>query len=229
MAAISKNQFKITIIIILFTALSLYSAATEAQTFRSDKPVLYKGFEMSYGVRNFSIKSDISAINSLRVLTEGGSAGIMIGSRVVRTQLKGGFYYSASSVKRTVDIFELDASTNIYPLEAITKKKRTVPYVVSALLYNKLKFGGNCLEVDGTRRNRSVSDDNYIGKLHQVNFSTGIGVTHSLYETVDYFQFFAETRYNFPFAIETQSAAFNATTSTPQLMVTVGVRFGSRL
>lgn len=227
-AKIRDNQYKISIIIILFAGLSLYSTITSAQSLRNRRAPLYRGFEMSYGVRSFSIKSNITAINGLDVITEGGSAGIMLGSKVVRTRLIGGFYYAASCVKRTVDAFELDASTNIYPLQTLRKKSRTTPYLVSALVYNKLKFGGNYLETDTKRTNRSVSDDKYIGKLHQVNFSTGIGASYSLYDRFDYLQLFAETRYNLPLAIDTQSAGFKSTTSTAQLMVTIGVRFGAR-
>lgn len=218
----TKGIFYIIVCIVTFLhALVANAQPTEKRVFR------LQGFESSYGIRVFQVASNIKQIDMLSVMTEGGSAGLIAGSKVMRTRITTGFFYSASSVVQTVDAFELDASTILFPLKGLLKNKRTRPYVTSGLTYNKIKFAGGYLNKDGVRQNRSITTDEYIGKLHQFNLTGGLGTELSLLDKFDFLNLFIEAKINLPIQSETNTSAFLHTETTAQLVMNIGVRFGA--
>jgi hypothetical protein len=209
---------------ILFIAMLIYSATSEAQSFRNkiDRADYYKGFEFSFGVRSFSVRSNFEEINGLSVVNEGSRAGIIVGNNSVKARVGIGLFYSASSVCRTFQLFEGDAAINLYPV----KKGRIAPYLTTGLVFGKNRLFGNYATNDGGRRNSS-SGELYIGSANQVRASVGAGLEYKLIDSYNFVHLYSEARYGFSVLQNTSNALLSETTTGKQLMISMGVRFGA--
>lgn len=227
---INLSRQKGMMLIILFIVFGLQSSLVQAQSYRHTGKVTFRGFEGSFGARTFSISSNIDEINNLSVLQEGGQLGFIFGNETFRTKIGvAGFYFSANSVSRTVDLFESDVAIHFYPLSlSKTTQSRVQPYVSAGGVYDKVKFFGYYLQEDGGRVNYSNSKEPFLGSIHQFRASVGTGIEVNLIEKADDFvQLFAEAKYGFKVSSKTSYVDFDETSISNQLMINIGVRFGS--
>ncbi|NBW34468.1 MAG: hypothetical protein EBR30_05505 [Cytophagia bacterium] len=184
------------------------------------------GFTSSFGVRSSTLSSNYAAIDGMQVLEEGGSAGLLWGSRSFETKLAIGYYYSAARVKHTIDLVELEATSHFYPIRAFKKSSTRVnPYITTGINKNNYKLYGFYTQEKNTATNYSVSREPYIGKVDVYNASLGAGVAISLMNDYDFVKVFAATQYNKPFSTSS-SADFHQTTISGQWSFNLGVSFG---
>lgn len=221
MTAIKINQIRTMPVLILLAVLMVQSKKVTAQ--------FYRGVDASFGIRSFVIKSDISQLNQLAVLQEGGQVGLILGSDIVRTKIGiAGFFYSSNSVAYTVDLFESDVAVNFYPLGLLKEYKRVQPYLSGGIVYDKIKFFGHYLKEDKTPINYSTSKEPYLGSLNQLRTTFGAGVEVQLLNNGrDFIQIFTEAKYGMPLTVKASGDKFANTTASNQLSVSLGVRFGA--
>jgi hypothetical protein len=213
------------LMIIVFIIVSVYSCTADAQShIRWER---YIGFEGTFGVRSFTIKSDVPEVNHLQVVEEGGSAGIVIGNNVFKASARIlGFYYSISSVPRTIDLFESEMVVQYYPLQRLLRSSGMKVYVSSGVSMDKIKFYGHYLKQDEPINYSDIREP-YLGKLSQLNASVGIGFEYRL-PNVDFVHLFAEGRYGIPIQSTSSTKAFANTTIKNFTSISVGVSFGRK-
>ncbi len=223
---IEYNNFKALFIAILFTLLLIKTSILEAQI---SNPGLHKGLSASFGVRSFTIKSDIPELNNLNVLEEGGSIGIVFGTEAIQTRINfAGLYYSASRVSRTINVYEIEGLANYYFLRSLSKRHigSLDPYFVAGVTQDYIKFFGRYLnQPEGQRINNSTSIEPLLGKIAQTRATVGVGLSWRMTNDVSFIQFFAEGRYGMPL-IATPDQDFKNTTVGNSTSVNIGVNFG---
>jgi hypothetical protein len=210
-------------IILLIVAL-LNVNATIAQHHKANK-IFYKGFDVCLAVHSTTVKSTIEKIDGMQLVTEGGSAGIVYGTEVLRSNLMAGFYYSAASVKQTIDQVKFGKSVSFYPIALI--KKRVQPlevYLVSGITYEQLKFAGEYL--GGEKTANVAVNDVYFGKIHSWNINYGAGIEYKFFDNKDFLHLYADVRQSSSVSSDASMAALSETAPGKQLVVRIGVRFG---
>lgn len=185
------------------------------------------GFTVSFGVRSSTLSSNYTAIDGMQALEEGGSAGLVWGSRSFETKLVIGYYYSAARVKHTIDMIELEATSHFYPLRALKKGDSKVnPYFSAGITKNYYKLYGYYTQEESGQVNYSVSREPYLGKLDVYNASLGAGISINLMNDFDFVKLFAATQYNTPFST-IASNDFRQTQTSAQWSFNLGVSFGT--
>ncbi|HTE31520.1 MAG TPA: hypothetical protein VK666_14160 [Chryseolinea sp.] len=226
---ISKSRIRergitATAIILIILAMGVYSCSVHAQSL---KTVKYMGLEGSFGIRSFKINSNVVQLNGMGVMQEGGSLGMIFGNDLLRAKIRAaGFYYSASGVPRTIDLFESEAILNFYPLQYIRQKQNALDiYLLGGLSMDNIKFYGQYLVADQMRINYSTSSEPYLGKISQINASAGIGLEYQLPMEFDFVHLFMEAKYAARIS-GNNSAHFKETAVKNFAAVSLGVSFG---
>jgi hypothetical protein len=211
------------LMVALIIAMSIYVAVAEAQSSRGN----HVGLEGTYGVRSFTIKSDIPELNNLSVLEEGGSVGFVMGTPFIRLNTRAiGLYYSAARTSRTIDMFEIETTVNFYPLQLL--KKYSLPvnfFITGGLTMDKIKFFGHYLAEDESNINYSNIREPYLGSISQINATGGLGVEYRV-PNVNFVTLFSEVRFGLPIQTVTKGGHFENTTIQDYTAVCVGVSFG---
>jgi hypothetical protein len=207
-------------ILILFAVLTIYSFSAEAQRHRSP---FYRGIEASFGVRAYKVESNFDAINSASVRLEGGRAGVIVGNKSVRLRAGAGFFYSTSGMSQTYELVEGDFSANFYPVQTA----RIAPYFIAGLVYGKNKFYGYYANQDVGNANCSAVEMPRIGASNQVRASVGAGVELKLVDQHNFVHFFSEARYGLSVLENATDAVLSNTSTSNQLTISLGVRFGA--
>jgi hypothetical protein len=190
----------------------------------------YWGFEGSFGTRSFSLRSDIAAIDGMKVIEEGGSAGVIVGVEAVQIKVRGGFYYSSSKVCHTVNLFETEGTINLRPLQLVGPGHRVLePYAFAGINKSTLKFHGfyNQNGIDNSKVNFSTERAPYLGKILLTSATLGFGIDFRLPERMSFIHLFSEVKYSAPINQESGSPMFGKTTTSDQLALNVGVSFGA--
>ena len=223
---IQENIFKGIVILALFTGLTLRSCTVDAQSL---KPIRYKGLSANFGVRSFSLISDIKELNNMKVTEEGGNIGVVFGNELLRARVQvAGFYYSSANVCRTVNLFETAGVLTLYPLQfGRTKKLNVEPYLTAGGGYNSIRFFGFYLDKDKPH-NYSGEKEPYLGSVNQVMATVGAGLTWKIINepNFNFAHLNAEVRYATPLSQGSASEAFRNTTTKEHLAVSVGIAFG---
>jgi hypothetical protein len=217
-------SFKSALILFLFLTTGIYSCSVHAQGLM---PFKYMGFEGSFGVRSFKISSSIPQLNQMSVIQGGGSLGLTFGNELLRAKIRAaGFYYSESSVPRTVDLFESETIINFYPLQYIRQNKHALDiYLLAGVSMDNIKFYGHYLTVDKTKINYSTNSEPYLGKVSQINASAGIGLEYQIPFEYDFVHLFGEAKYGVPMSATT-SDPFKNTSIKNFSSINLGVSFG---
>lgn len=223
---IKENGIKALFILVLFAGLVLKSCMVTAQSF---KPAKYLGFEGTFGVRSFTLSSDIAQLDQLNVVQEGGNAGIVYGVAGLRGKLRlAGFYYSSAQTSRTINGFETEGLVNFYPLELgkYTSGSKVQPYILGGATYNNIKFFGHYLNENDKPINYSDPREPKLGAISVVNLSVGAGMEWKLVDDYNFVHLFGELKYGIPVVQNASNAAFANTTVAKYMAVNVGVAFG---
>jgi hypothetical protein len=221
--AMNQTELKIRMgVSIILTLLGAYSCA-QAQT---RNIVKYIGFDVSLGVRVFTVTSDINKINDMRALHEGGGAGVIIGNDHFKAKVKAGFYYSGSNTPHTQEVYESSLQINFYPLSYFkgVEKAKLKPYLIGAISTDNIKFYGTYVDKQYEKRGYEP----YLGKLTQVSGLGGIGIEYQLNNYLDFVHIFAEALYGSPLKLSSSVEEFNRTTINQFSYISFGVSFGKR-
>jgi hypothetical protein len=187
------------------------------------------GLEGSFGIKAFRLSSNISAINHLSVIEEGGAIGLTAGARAVRLNIRQGFYYSATVVPYTIDEIRSAGSIDFYPLQVLPKNNvRLQPYLTAGIENNIFKMYGHYgPETSSTKTvNYSTAEAPYLGKISTVQVNVGIGLAYSIREPGYFVNIFSEAKYGTAISTRTPEIFFRGTSLNNQLTVNIGVGFG---
>ncbi|HEX5170856.1 MAG TPA: hypothetical protein VFW11_16895 [Cyclobacteriaceae bacterium] len=237
---IKLNMIKGAILLVLFVVLGFHSIIVKGQTSPSTRKqnvrmshfsgrlgTRLKGLSGSYGIRVFTLQSNIPALNHLSVLQEGGHAGLFFGNHIWRTKVGlMGFFYSASRVPRTINVFETEIAQNFYPLNRGNKTKMIEPYLAGGLVYNNIRFKGHYNRKSNEPINMSAPEP-FVGAIHKIDLSVGMGLEVGLLNNLQFVHFFTETKYGINLYQAAAANALQATSVSNQFMVTMGMRFGA--
>lgn len=244
---LKENSIKGWIIVILFLFLSLKSCAVKgkAMTFRNqeygyvarhlladsdsgktNKP-LYLGYELALGRPIYTLKSDLSELNHLRVNNFGASVGGVVANKFVNLKGNAGLYYSDASLPYSFDLFTAGVSANVYLLRIGDARYHTVePYFIGSISQQQIKFYGNYLGQNGTR-NYSMSEEQFLGKEVTILFNVGLGAEYQLEnDHGDFIHLFAEVACGVPFATRCTREVFNRTHIINPVSISAGISFG---
>jgi len=224
-ARIRHNQFKGIFIIILFIILSLKLMVAQAQSSASS----YKGFNASFGARSFALTSNIAEIDQTDLIETGGQVGFIFGTNVIKSRL-GLFGYFSSSGKTpgTVALYTSNASVNFYPLHLFLKRNFLIePYVSGGVSYDRFKFFGYYVNQEPGVTNYSQAEAPYLGKIKQLNATTGLGLELRLRDDFDFIHLFTEIKYARNLSAKTNRETFAETTLKSQLHTVIGISFGA--
>jgi hypothetical protein len=207
----------------LIVAMSIYVSFAEAQSSRGN----HVGLEGTFGVRAFTIKSDIPELSNLKVLEEGGSAGFVMGTPFIKLNTRAvGFYYSAASTSRTIDMFEIETTVNFYPLQLLKNYSSPINFFITGgLTMDKIKFFGHYLSADESNINYSNIREPYLGSITQINATGGFGVEYKM-PNVNFVTLFSEVRVGLPIQTVTKGGHFENTSIQDYTAVCIGVSFG---
>lgn len=221
---IEDNGFKGAVILVLFIVLSIKSCMVHAQALR---PTFYKGLEAGFGVRTFTISSNIDELKNASVHQEGGSAGLVFGTEKIKFKLRGGIYYAAGNSTTSVNLLETDASTTVYPLQFVKHITCPIqPYVITGISYNTYKFFGHYMDPDGSASNYSSTREPFVGRISQTSATVGMGIEWRLVDEYNFVHLFAQVRTTVPFMSGYSNDALSQTKIGNVVMVNVGVSFG---
>ncbi len=222
----TKTLFQIAkgVLIVMLSAF-LFFKKSEAQTRYSNQRD-HLGFTASFGIRSSKLSSNYTAIDKMALLEEGGSVGLIWGSKALETKLNFGLYYSSSKVPHTTDLIEIEANADFYPMTLITKRIHLVePYFIGGISKNYYKLHGYYIGEQPGGVNRSVDIEPYLGSLGIYLFSVGSGVAVNLGDKYQFIKLFADAKYSRPFASK-KSAVFTETNMSNQIAFNVGIAFG---
>jgi hypothetical protein len=205
----------------------LFTQTTNAQVRSKSSPGFVKGLEGGLGIQSATIKSSIAELNDLSWVAEGGKILFVSGNQTLMTKCGLGFYYSASSVPQTIDLFYGELSANFYPVRLLTSREMRInPYVIAGAFYNQYKFGGTHLAENTEPRNLSVVDESYMAKINQVNVQFGAGLEYRLLYEKQFLHVFAEGALAGALLSKASEAAFEQTSTSKHFQTHIGVRFG---
>jgi hypothetical protein len=219
---IEYNSAKGIFFLILFTVLMIKSCAVQAQQ------TLYKGIATNFGVRSYTLTSDIPELNNLKVVQEGGNAGFIIGNDIIQARIHGlGYYYSSASTPRTVNTIEVEGLGNFYPVSAINRnyQGRFNPYVMGGVSQGFMKFHGNYLNNENVPVNYSSGSEPLLGKMSATVATMGMGLEYRMHFFGTFVHLFTEARFGKPVMIKADDV-FSNTTLSNRTSVSVGVSFG---
>jgi hypothetical protein len=228
MTTIKSTSAKILFIFIIFTVVHAEKAWAQS---RFKTPLSYKGITASFGSRSFDLSSGIKEINQTKVGMGGGQLGIFYGNQAMRANITlFGYYSSASNIKGSIDLYTNGASVNFYPIAALTGKTSKIqPYFSTGVAYEKMKFYGHYLAGPDTKVNYSVTRQPSIGKVNQLNATIGAGVELNVTPGFrNFVHVFTEVKYGAKLFNQGSNSNFASTSSSHQVLMNIGLRFGSR-
>lgn len=221
-----ENIMKALFIIIIMIVLIFQSVFSQAQ---SPVKSIYKGFEVNFGTRSFTMESNIPQINQSDIVHAGGKAGLVYGNNSLRTKIGFGYYSTVGKNNNgTVNLYETNASANFYPLSLIRKKTSGLePYLTGGIAYDNFKLYGYYLHREPGNTNYSNAEAPYLGSLKQVNTTFGVGLEMKIIDRYDFIHLFSEIIYGHNISSGSKHAEFNKTGIKNQMQMNVGITFGA--
>jgi hypothetical protein len=197
----------------------------------------HTGFDVSFGRKSFLLSSDLTELNQLKVLEEGGSGGVVIGNDIIELKLRQGYYYSASRVAYTVDLVESEANVTINLFSLLTHHAYQLqPYALFGVARNAMSFygfyankaGGEITDPPASnsiqKRNYSVSQPPFTGKVIATRATAGLGLSYSIPMQYSFVKVYSEVNYGY--AVDISSELLKNTTVANQFTMNLGVSFG---
>ncbi len=248
---LEDNSIKGLIIVILFLFLSLKSCLVKGQTKTSpnqepgyaedrylladsagsnseknDKP-LYLGYELALGRPGYTLKSDLTELNHLRVNNLGVIVGGVVANKYGKLKGNAGLYYSDASLPYSFDLFTAGVSAHVYLLRIGGAKYHTVePYFIGGIFQHHIKFYGNYLDQNGIH-NYSTSEEQFLGKEVTTQFNVGLGAEYQFENDYgDFIHLFTEVAYGVPFATRCTREIFSHTHIINPVSISIGISFG---
>lgn len=230
MKTTKHNQFKnYTLKICVVAALLLVTAfSSNAQSYRKYlKRHTYVGMIGGFGVRSFTVDSDIKQINNLFTSKVGGNLGIIYGTSSVKFPLTVGMYYQSIEEKRTIDLFSVEGGANVSILHLLGFKKAKLDvYTVSTVDFQSYSFMGTYVDLPEGMSRKMIMGEPLLGKVSSINANLGAGIEYRIREDFNFIHLFAEIKKVVPLT-GSSSYAFSNTTVTNNVAVNFGLRIGT--
>lgn len=246
---LKDNGIKVWVFVILFLFLSLKSCVVKGETmaFHSQEygygahrslltdsagekteKLLYLGYELALGRPIYTLKSDLSELNNLRVSNLGVIVGGVAANKFGKLKVNGGLYYSDASLPYSFDLFTAGLSANVYLLRIGNPKYHTVePYFICGVSQQHIKFYGHYLDQHQGKRNYSTSEEQFLGRGITTEFNVGLGAEYQLEnDQGDFIHLFAEVTYGVPVATRCTREVFDRTRIINPVAINVGISFG---
>lgn len=191
----------------------------------------YKGIEASLGTRHFFLESDIPEISNLQVIEEGGSAAFTFGNNYSRIAVRLiGLYYSSAGTNRTIDMLEMELSSNIYALKALRiPSKKFDLYVITGISNQFLKFYGHYVDKAARAESKGAAGrEPYLGKISMINLQLGVGVEYKIERESDFVHLFFEGKSGTSLTAAADAEVFENTGVENMYALNIGVRFGRK-
>jgi hypothetical protein len=232
-----RRLFFATFLVLIGTIDNTTSVQAQPQTFATSRKHLHIGFDVAFGTKSFLISSDITELNQLKVLEEGGSGGVVVGNDIIELNLRQGYYYSAARVAYTVDLVESEADIAINIFGLIMRQAYKVqPYALLGIERNSMGFygfyaskpdseitaaaAGNSMK----KRNYSTSQTPVAGKVVAIRAAVGLGFSYTIPIQYSFVKLYSEVNYGYP--VHISSEQLKNTTVSNQVTMNVGVSFG---
>jgi hypothetical protein len=244
---LEDNSIKVWLIVILFLFLSLKScvATGNPMTFcnQDNHPAdryllgdstnkktgnpLYLGYELALGRPIYTLKSDLTELNHLRVGNLGVMAGGVLANRFGKLKVNAGLYYSDASVPYNFDLFTGGVAANVYLLRIGDAKYHTVePYLMAGISQQHIEFYGNYLNQNGAS-NSSTYEEKFLGEVITTQCNVGLGAEYQLANNHgDFIHLFAEVACGVPAAKQCTREVFDRTYIVNPVSISVGISFG---
>lgn len=221
----TRIKQKLLFIIFSLICLLVQSILVSAQAPHRKK---YKGFEVNFASRSFTVDSDIAKINGSTASHAGGMIGLVYGGEAFRATLGFGYYSSVGKIAGTIDLFEAELATYFYPLGLLPRNgSRLQPYLTAGIAQNSFRMYGYYINKEPGVTNYSQAEAPYLGAIQQVNASAGAGVDFKLLDAYDFIHVFAEVTKRYAMAASSTEASFQHTTINNGLQIQAGLRFGA--
>lgn len=245
---LEENSIKGWLIVIFFLFLSLKSCVVKgvAMTFHNQEygyapdrympadsasektgTPLYLGYELALGRPIYTLKSDLSELNHLRVSNLGVIVGGVVANKFGKLKGNAGLYYSDASLPYSFDLFTMGLSANVYLLRFRDARYRPLqPYFAGGISQQHVKFYGNYLEQNGSH-NYSTSEEPFLGRGATTQFNVGLGAEYQLEnDRHDFIHLFAELTYGVPVAKRCTRDVFDGTHIINPFSINIGISFG---
>jgi hypothetical protein len=188
------------------------------------RPV-YMGFDISIGVQQNQIKSNIEKINALPVKYFGGMVAGVLANPLGKIKGGIGMYRSGNNIPFSFDLTAANLTVNLYVLRIKEIKYHTIePYIFAGVSQMRIGFYGNYLT---SQTNLSMSEQPYLGNVDTAHALVGAGAEYQLEnDSKDFIHLYAELSYGTNvYSKRTESVL--AKSSIPNCFwMTVGMSFG---
>lgn len=222
------NCPKITLSLLLLLVLSL--AVFKAHTQHKDKPILYKGFETTFGQHSLISSSNFPELDQLKIGLFGGSVGMQLRKGIWSATLRvAGLYYATSNTGRTIDLFESGIKGNVFPFETMVRSrlKRLKPFVTAGLTSQFSRFYGYYCNKSDMFINYSDTREPYIGKKSALLLTAGVGMEYQIVKNDDGFvNVFVETMRSIPLGFTDDDSLFEQTSFGRNHVISIGINYG---
>ncbi|NJM25875.1 MAG: hypothetical protein HC859_10730 [Bacteroidia bacterium] len=194
------------------------SCTVHAQGLPMEKRKLCWGLEGSLGAKSFSLTSDLTQLDGVRMRQAGGSLGFVVGLSEVQLRPRLGFYYGEAGQTHSQWI-DAGLDLQVYPRQLIRKQgKRFQPYIVSGLSRGTVKL-------DGMYSGEQTAP--VPGKLIVTSLAAGAGFEFRFPQAMDFICLFSQLKYQVPLNYEASTSALNHTKVMQSMTLNVGISFGA--
>ena len=209
-----------------------YRAGTGTYSMKSKYSTpLYKGYEISLGLNQSSLRSGIPQLDKLKMTYLGTNLGFVVASSYAKLKTTLGYYESEPSVPYTMNMMQATVCGGVYPLRFLRAKYRTLePYAVIGFAYQHTWFYGTYLpnlDTTSPRYNYSSTSEPSVGKTGVTQLNLGLGLEYQLmsYKIV-FIHLFAEMNYGVSILGTASNKVLSGTVPINPSMITVGMNFG---
>jgi hypothetical protein len=212
--------------LLIIIMIGLSTSRSDAQLVKRFVRKYDVGLESNFGVRLLRITSNVSEINNLNLVEEGGSIGIVASLKPISIRLRHGYYYSSSSVASSIDLIRSGVALNFYPLQlAKETKSRVQPYVALGVHRNVFKMYGH-YHPDVPPGNFSTSEAPFLGKIVSTAAGMGLGIEYVVKGPNHFVKIFTETTKGTVRGRTKTNEFFSQTQVRNRANVNIGVAFG---
>lgn len=213
------NLMKALFLIVVMIVLFFQSIVTSAQT--------YKGLTASFGVANYSLKSDLPALEKMQTNHVGGRIGLLFGGGAVRTALVGGYYSSTAGIQGTIDRYSFETTARAYPLAWMMRNpSRLRPYITGGLSVDNFRFHGYYINREPGLTNYSQAEAPYLGSVRQIYGLVGGGLEFSMLEDYDFVHIYSDFSVGASLSATSSHKTFTNTSLENNWQVNIGIAFG---
>jgi hypothetical protein len=214
-------------------------------------PYKYFGLEASVGPKELSVKSNISAINGIKIAEDAMVFGMFLGNESIAGKARFGMVRSAGESSGVIEIQDKHAGVNLFPLKIAGAKSSWIrPYVIAGMDFTNFKFYGTYELPPPSSRNGSqhscpleseMTDDaaaapapsdapprkdQLLGKMNTTSFNTGVGLNIHISGETHFINFFAEASHGFLLSTKAMVLEYKDTRVSDSFSINAGVSFG---